>query len=54
MKLLGILKKLLFNRSPETSEKNETLDKSPDLCTNKTSPSKVDIHINSSLLFVIY
>lgn len=54
MKLLGIFKKLLFNGSPETSEKNGTLDKSPDLCTNKTSPSKVDVHINSSLLFVIY
>lgn len=54
MKLLGIFKKLLFNGSPETSEKNGTLNKSPDLCTNKTSPSIVDVHINSSLLFVIY
>lgn len=54
MKLLGILKKLLFNRSPETSEKNETLDKSPELSINKASSPEVDVHINSSLLFVIY
>lgn len=38
MKLLGIFKKLLFNGSPETSEKNETLDNLSfaALCTNKS------------------
>ena len=50
MKLLGILKKLLFNGSPETSEKNGTLNKSPELSINKASSPEVDVHINSSLL----